>query len=178
MPATPTPLTPEQVVVACVGSQEVTEAAFKHWSAVAQTEEHPHTKHKPSARAVTEQVMGFLISADWVRGEAANLKVHVSSTMVQRRFHEERQAQFPKLREFRKFLRESKQTVADLLMRVELDILSERIQQRVTAGHKSANGQARALKHFVNNFSPKWTATTYCAPQYAVRDCGHVQVIG
>jgi hypothetical protein len=164
--------------VACVGPQEVTEAAFKHWSAVAQAEEGPHSKHKPSAREVTEQVMGFLISADWVRGEAADLKVHVSSAIVQRRFHEERQAQFPEPREFRKFLRESKQTVADLLVRVELDILSERIQQRVTAGHKSASSQARALKHFVNNFRPKWTAKTYCAPQYAVDDCGHVQVIG
>lgn len=185
-PATsPNPLTPQHVVVACVGPKEITEATFQHWSAVAQAGTAFHAKHKPSARekmeqeqAIMEQVMGFLISADWVIGEAADLKVHVSQAVVEQHFHELRQAQFPKLRAFRKFLRETKQTVADLLLRVELDILSSRIQRRATAGHKSARGQMRALKRFVNHFRSKWTAKTYCAPQYAVHDCGHIQVIG
>ncbi len=175
--ASANPTTPQQVVVACVGPQEITEAAFQHWSAVAQAAVGPHPKHKPNAREITEQVMGFLISADWVTGEAADLKVHVSQAELRKHFHEVRQAQFPKLREFRKFLRESKQTVADLLMRVELDMLSERIQRRVTAGQKNARGRMRALTHFISHFRPKWTVKTYCSPRYAVRDCGHVQAI-
>lgn len=181
----PTALTPQQVVVACVGPQAITEATFQHWSAVAQAGTAFHAKHKPSARekmeqekAIMEQVMGFLISADWVLGEAADLKVHVSQTELRQHFHQIRLEQFPKLREFRKFLRESKQTVADLLMRVELDMLSNRIQRRVTSGHLGAAGKQRALNRFVTHFRPKWTARTYCAPRYAVSDCGHIQTIG
>jgi hypothetical protein len=181
----PNPLTPQQVVVACVGPQEITEATFQHWSAVARAAVGPDAKHKPSARelmkqeqVIVEEVMGFLISDDWVIGEAADLKVRVSQAELQKHFHEVREQQFPKLREFRKFLRETKQTVADLLMRVELDMLSNRIQRRIMAGHKSAQGRMRALTHFIRHFRSKWTAKTYCVPQYAVRDCGHVQAIG
>lgn len=88
-----------------------------------------------------------------------------------------RKQQFPQIRKFRRFLRETKQTVADLLLRVELNLLSQRIQRRVVAHSHGVKGHQRALSRFVVRFRTKWTAQTYCAPQYAVSDCGHVQAI-
>jgi hypothetical protein len=166
---------PSQTLVACVGSQAITEATFQHWSAVAQAEPGSQAGHQPGAAEVTTQVMGFLISADWVIGEARDLNIHVSPAEVRRTFNRTRRAQFPKKREFQAFLGKSKETVADILLRVQLDLLSQRLQRRVVAGRHGASKKREALRHFVSDFRNKWTAQTYCAAQYASQDCGHVQ---
>jgi hypothetical protein len=119
--------------------------------------------------------MGFLISADWVVGEARDLNVHVSPAEVRRTFNRTRKAQFPKQGEFQAFLGKSKETVPDILLRVELDLLSQRLQRRVVAGEHGTHKKQVALKRFVSDFRNKWTAQTYCAAQYASQDCGHVQ---
>ncbi|HEX5310147.1 MAG TPA: hypothetical protein VFW38_13845 [Solirubrobacteraceae bacterium] len=164
---------PGEVVIACVGSRPLTEATFKHWDEVAATGD--DKAHPPSAHDLLVQVMGFLISSVWVQGEARALHVHVSPAAVHRQFELERHLQFPRRRDFQRFLKKSKQTVADLLMRVELDMLSQRIQRRVAAGHRGAKARQEALARFVARFRERWTSQTYCASRYAMRDCGHVQ---
>jgi hypothetical protein len=119
--------------------------------------------------------MGFLISADWVIGEARDLNVHASPAEVRRTFNRTRKAQFPKQSEFQAFLGRSKETVTDILLRVELDLLSQHLQRRVVAGVHGVHKKHEALKHFVSDFRKKWTAQTYCTTQYASQDCGHIQ---
>jgi len=119
--------------------------------------------------------MSFLISADWVIGEARDLGIHLSAVEVRRKFDHIRREQFPKRREFKAFRRSSGQTVADLLFRVRLNLLSARIQQHVLAGQQGASAQINALQRFVSEFRMKWSDQTYCAPAYAVADCGHTQ---
>jgi hypothetical protein len=170
----PSAPSPPGHIVACVGSQSIPEPLFDHWQHVAQLAEAPVGKHRPDTHAALEEAMGFLISSDWVIGEAQDLHVHVSPTQVRQRFDRIRRQQYPKPSEFRAFLRSSGQTVADLLFRVKLDLLSEGIQRRVVAGHRGSAGQ-QALEHFVREFKSRWLAQTYCLPAYAVSDCGHVQ---
>jgi hypothetical protein len=160
----------------CVGSQAITGATYRHWEIVAESDEEPSPKHhKQSARQLLGQVMGFLISANWVIGEASALHIHVSPALVNRKFNRLRRQQFPKRSEFKAFLEHTRQTVADLELRVELNLLSQRIQKHVAAGHRGAREQQRALSHFVNAFKAKWTAQTYCQADYASQDCGHVR---
>jgi hypothetical protein len=169
------PLSPaREQIVACVGSQSITGVAFSHWAVVAQKSE-GSSKHRPSASEVMKQVMGFLISSDWMLGEATDLNIHVSESEVRHTFDHIRTQQFPKKNEFKAFLRQSGETVADLLFRVRLNLASTRIQQHVAAGHRGARSQQRALSRFVHDFKVKWEAQTYCDPAYAVTDCGHVQ---
>lgn len=178
-PEVPAPVTaPAETTIACVGSRALSEATFEHWDeiAAAGTAAGTTSPRTPAmAQALLAEAMGFLISSMWVRGEAEALKVRVSPIAVRRQFVRMRREQFRKAREFRAFLRKSKQTVADLLLRVELDMLSQRIQRRVTAGYHGAAAKKRALARFVADFRAKWTGQTYCASQYAVKDCGHVQ---
>jgi hypothetical protein len=157
-----------------VGSQSITEPHFDHWQRVARLAEAPVGKHQPNRHATLEEAMGFLISSDWVIGEAQDLHVHVSDAQVRHRYDRIRREQFPKRSGFNAFLRSSGQTVADLLFRVKLNLLSEGIQRLVEAGH---HGSARnqALERFVREFNSRWLAQTYCLPAYAVSDCGHVQ---
>jgi hypothetical protein len=166
--------TPTQALVACVGSTPISEATFRHWSTIAQADS-AGSKHQPSVAEVTTEVMSFLISADWLIGEARDLNIHIRQAAVRRAFNHARKAQFPKQREFRAFLRRSKEIVPDLLLRVKLNLLSRRIQRRVTAGEHGARKKAQALAHFVTQFKEKWTVQTYCAAQYTMQDCGHVQ---
>ena len=121
------------------------------------------------------EVMGFLISSDWMIGEAKNLNVRLSAAEVRRRFEHIRDQQFPKRREFSAFLKSSGQTVGDLLFRVRVNLLSSLIQRKVAAGAASPSDRERAIAQFVETFRERWTAQTYCARAYAVSDCGHVQ---
>lgn len=183
-PASPSPSTsssaglgqpaPEQIV-ACVGAQSITGATFEHWANIARRSEDSSKRHRSNAGEVLKETMGYLISSDWVIGEAQDRHVDVSPTEAQHAFDRIRAQQFHKHREFEKFLKQSGETVADLLFRVRLNLLSERIQKRVLAGHHSARGKQRALERFVHGFRLKWEAQTYCEPGYAVQDCGHVQ---
>jgi hypothetical protein len=171
-PASQTPA--QQLIAACVGSAQITQASLEHWIAIAQAA--PSSPHAaPGAHEILEEVMGFLISADWIIGEARDLKVHVSPAKVRRELDRVRTLQFPRRGEFRAFLRQTKQTVADLLLRTELELLSQRIQRYVVAGQRGTRARERALKRYVERFRTKWLSQTYCAPQYAVAVCGHVQ---
>ena len=94
---------------------------------------------------------------------------------MRRKFEHLRKLQFHKPRQFRAFLRKTKETVADILMRVEVQLLSAAIQKRVTAGKRGPKAQGRALSRFAERFQKEWKRSTYCAPAYAIPDCGHVQ---
>jgi hypothetical protein len=164
---------PEQIV-ACVGSQAITGATYRHWEIIAESDAEPSPKHRPSASELTNQVLGFLISSDWVIGEASALHIHVPAAAVRRKFNHLRKQQFPRRSDFEAFLRHTQQTLADLELRVELNILSERIQRHVIAGHRDARGKQNALSHFVQTFKTRWTAQTYCQAEYVISDCGYM----
>jgi hypothetical protein len=167
--------TPEWIVV-CVGPTAITGASYAHWLTVAgkSTGGHAHARG-PTLAELRGQVLGFLISSDWVKGEASRLAITVPFAKVKRTFDRLRRQEFPKPGEFRTFQRASGQTIADLLMRVELNLLSDAIQRHVVAGLRGAAAQQQALARFVAEFKPRWQAQTYCANGYEDQDCGHVQ---
>jgi foldase protein PrsA len=83
-------------------------------------------------KSLQQEVLGFLISADWVVGEAEHLGVKISDKEVQKEFEKIKTQQFPKPAEFQKFLASSGQTVSDLLLRVKLNLLSAKIQSKIS----------------------------------------------
>jgi hypothetical protein len=172
------PTLPPQTVVACVGAQQITEATFRHWYEVAAAAERAANGHRGSSQyEFTTQAMSFLVTADWITDEARDLGVRISAAAVHHTFDHLRHARFHRAREFRSFLRRNKETIADLLLRTELQLLVQGIQRHVTGGHHSVAGKQRALRRFATQFEAKWRSETYCAPGYAVHQCGHVQVI-
>ncbi len=179
-PAIPAPV---EVVLACVGQYPITGATFNHWAEVArkssgatpeQSSRHVKSPQLPVGDTIKE-VMGFLISSDWVIGEAAQLGVEVSEATVKRQFDHIRAQQFPHRREFRKFLRSSGQTIADLLLRVRLNSLSLALQKHVVASVKGAKAKEHALSEFVKGFKARWQSQTVCVAAFTVADCGPTQ---
>lgn len=119
--------------------------------------------------------MGFLINSEWVLAEAQHLAIVLPAGEVKRTFERIRHEQFPKRREFRAFLKSSGETVADLLLRVRLNLLSSKIQRHVVEGQSTPEGREQALTSWVKSFRETWRAQTYCVPAFAVNDCGAVK---
>jgi foldase protein PrsA len=84
--------------------------------------------------ALRDQVVGLLVSYKWIQGEAAKQGVKVTNAEVQKSFDAQKKQNFPKAADFQKFLTTSGQTQADILMRVKLDLLSQKIRDKVIKG--------------------------------------------
>jgi foldase protein PrsA len=98
-------------------------------------------------KSLQTEVLGFLISSEWVIGEADHLGVKLSDKEVQKEFEKIKNQQFPKGAEFQKFLASSGQTVSDLLLRVKLNLLSAKIQQKIVK-KKTAVTKVQAEKYY------------------------------
>jgi hypothetical protein len=159
----------------CVGDRPITGATFVHWAHVAELGTGtPGGSGARVSEQVLNQVMGFLISSDWVEAQAAVMHIHISMAEVRRSFERIRREQFPKQGEFERFLKSSGQTVTDLLMRVRLNMTSRRIQKRVVGARHGRAAKELALARFVRAFKRRGEAQTYCVAAYATSDCGHV----
>jgi foldase protein PrsA len=101
-------------------------------------------------KSLQQEVLGFLISSEWVIGEAGRLGVKVSDQEVKKEFEKIKAQQFPKAAEFEKFLATSGQSVDDLLLRVKLNLLSAKIQQKI-AKKKPTVTQAQIEKYYNEN---------------------------
>ena len=103
-------------------------------------------------KSLQQEVLGFLISSQWVLGEASSLGVKLTDAEVKKEFAKIKNEQFPKAAEFEKFLATSGQTVSDLLLRVKLNLLSQKIQKQIIKA-KSKPTQAQITKYYNENKS-------------------------
>ena len=101
-------------------------------------------------QSLQQEVLGFLISSEWVIGEGSHLGVKISDQEVKKEFEKIKNQQFPKPAEFEKFLATSGQTVSDLLLRVKLNMMSSKIQQKIAKG-KGAPTKAEIEKYYKQN---------------------------
>ena len=81
-----------------------------------------------------DQVLQLLISFKWIQGEADSMGVKVSDADVKKSFDQQKKQSFPKAADFQKFLKTSGQTQNDILQRVRLDLLSNKIRDKVVKG--------------------------------------------
>ncbi len=129
---------------------------------------------RPS-RADFERAAAYLISVRWIHGEARGQGMRVTGRQVGRMIRSQIHDSFPSWREFRAFLHETRQTLADIRMRVRADPESDRLRERVTAGITDPGEQQAVLDAWVADFRARWRAQTLCTPRFAVAqsDCGN-----
>jgi hypothetical protein len=158
--------------VATVEATPVTQATFAHWLAVtaALGGASGHAASASNA-ALKDKVMGFLLTSEWVLGEAAALGIDVSEAEVQKHLAEIQKKQFKKPAELQEYLTKNHETMADLLLRVKLELLESAIAKQVTAAKHTAAEKKAALASFQDAFEARWKARTSCAKGYAMGDC-------
>ena len=84
--------------------------------------------------ALRDQVLQLLVSFEWIEGEAKLQDVKVSDKEIQKTFEKQKKEAFPKDADWQKFLKDSGQTEKDIIKRVRLDTLSNKIREKVTKG--------------------------------------------
>ncbi len=103
-------------------------------------------------KSLQSEVLGFLISSSWVLGEGSALGIKLTDAEVKKQFEKIKSQQFPKAAEFEKFLASSGQTPSDLLLRVKLNMLSQKIQQHISK-QKGTITPAQIEKYYNENKS-------------------------
>ena len=84
--------------------------------------------------SLKQQVMQFLISAEWIQQEADARDIEVTDEEVQKQFEDQKKQSFPKEKDYQEFLKTSGQTEEDLLFRVKLDVLSNKVREKIIEG--------------------------------------------
>jgi foldase protein PrsA len=80
---------------------------------------------------VSQQTLQFLISSQWLSQEAAKRKITATDKEVQTTFLQQKKQSFPKEADYQKFLQTSGQSETDLLYRVKLSVLTNKLQQSI-----------------------------------------------
>ena len=89
---------------------------------------------KQQYEQLRDQVMQFLIQAEWVQQEAEERDVSVSDEEVKKSFDDQKKQAFPKEADYQKFLEENGMSEEDILFRVKLDQLQTKLTQKITEG--------------------------------------------
>jgi foldase protein PrsA len=78
------------------------------------------------------EVMQFLIQAEWVQQEAEKRDIEVTDAAVTKSFEEQKKQAFPTDKAYKSFLKTSGMSEADILFRVKLSQLQEKLTKKVT----------------------------------------------
>lgn len=148
--------------VAYVAGAPISKASYEHWAGV-------ENKLGGGGNA-DHRALGFLLTSEWVLGEAKARGVSVSDEEVKGRFTQLARQSFPKAGALQKYFSTSGETEADLLARIKVELLAARIAAQVTAG-KSASQHSAILAAFETNFHTHWKALTDCKSAYVMEDC-------
>jgi foldase protein PrsA len=108
------------------------------------------TQCKQQYDALKQQVMQFLISAEWIQQEAKKQDVKVSDKEVQKQFADQKKQSFQKEADYKKFLQNSGMTEADLIFRVKLDVISNDVRNKIIKGKDSVS-EAQISKYYAKN---------------------------
>src|SRR3954463_1074923 len=138
---------PESGYAKCVAAKrKATPAPAKGQPKVTDTQ--LKTQCKQEYEQLRNQVLQLLISFKWIQGEADTMKVAVTDADVKKSFAEQKKQSFPKDADYKKFLATSGQSESDILQRVKLDLLSNKIRDKVIKGKDQVSD--KAVQDFYN----------------------------
>jgi phosphatidylethanolamine-binding protein (PEBP) family uncharacterized protein len=148
--------------VAFVAGTPIPKASYQHWLSVEQA--------LGAAGSPSHLALGFLITSEWMLGEASARGIGVSEAEVKQRLAELERKSFPKSGSLQKFLAKAHESEADLLARIKVELLASRIAAKISAGKSSAQRTA-LLTAFQKNFQAHWKGLTSCNKGYVMEDC-------
>ncbi|MEA2440402.1 MAG: foldase protein PrsA [Thermoleophilaceae bacterium] len=79
----------------------------------------------------SQQTLQFLISSQWLIQETGKRKLTATDKEVQTTFQQQKKQSFPKEADYQKFLQTSGQSETDLLFRVKLSVLTNKLQESI-----------------------------------------------
>ena len=115
-----------------VGRMTITSGAVQHWT-IALGEGRAPSGAK-ARRALREQALDYLISSDWLLGQAEADGLSLSETRVRRQLALQRSASFPGgEKEIEEFLKATGRTRSDLLLQARAELAAAMLRQGVAS---------------------------------------------
>jgi foldase protein PrsA len=99
------------------------------------------TQCQQEYNGLRDQTLQFLISSQWLTQEASKRKITASDKEVQTTFQQQKKQSFPKEADYQKFLSTSGQSETDLLYRVKLSVLTNKLQQSIVKDKATVTDQ-------------------------------------
>jgi foldase protein PrsA len=142
---------------------------FEKCIAAKQKQPVPKGQKKPTEEALKKQckseydtlkreVMQFLIQGEWVQQEAEKRGVEVKPGQLKKALEDQKKQVFPDDKQYQQFLKTSGMTEEDVLFRVKLNELQQRLTQKVTEDAKKVSDEDVATyyeKHKKNFAQPE-----------------------
>jgi foldase protein PrsA len=97
-----------------------------------------------------KSVLPFLISSTWLLEEGSHMGIKLSDAEVKKQFEKIKGTQFPKAADYEKFLANTGQSTSDILLRVKLNQLSAKIEEKI-AKEKHTVSKAEIEKYYNAN---------------------------
>jgi hypothetical protein len=117
--------------------------------------------------------LGELLDSVWLRGQAAAMGIDVSGSQIDRELAQIKREDFKSGDSYEDFVRESHFSDEDVRVRVELQILSAEIKQRLGEEATSREGKREAFKGFVAAYMKRWRGRTACQPTLVIERCSN-----
>jgi foldase protein PrsA len=125
---------------------------FEKCVAAKQKQPVPQGQKKPTEEALKKQckseydtlkreVMQFLIQGEWVQQEADKRGVEVKPAQLKKALEDQKKQVFPNDKQYQQFLKTSGMTEEDVLFRVKLNELQQRLTQKVTEDAKKVSDE-------------------------------------
>ncbi len=124
-------------------------------------------------KRLKHEAIGELLEFSWIRGQAAEMGIGVRSRQVSREVATLKKQAFKNGAQYRRFLKEAHFTRADVFERVEVQMFSELIQERILIGISGEAAAQKAFSKFVAEFAERWRARTVCASGYITELCSN-----
>jgi hypothetical protein len=138
-------------VVARVGETAIGRGAFEHWIAVMSPEPVAAERRQPRYRTLERRVLDFLISSQWLIGEARERGLAPSAREIERRYERKERESFPNgAAEFNEYAKDTGQTEADIKFDVEVELAASRLRGMVIEGEPRIT-QAQIAAYYSEN---------------------------
>jgi hypothetical protein len=124
-------------------------------------------------RRLKHAAIDALLEAVWLKGQAMKMHIFVTHRQVVSERARVKSESFRNEAEYRKFLKEKRYTHRDVYERIELQLLSMRIQRRIEKQVKHKSEEQKVFREFVTEFNERWRGWTVCAPAYVMRRCSN-----
>ncbi len=158
----------------------ITKAEFQHALLLAAVSAGRKSAPKPGEAGYEKSKVAAvesLLEGVWIVGLAGEWGLSVTHAQVSREVAQIKKEAFKDDAEFRRFLKESRYTRRDVNERVEIQMLSTRLQRRLVSRIDSEtttrSERQRAFARFIAEFQKKWRGRTVCAPDYVTSRCSN-----
>jgi hypothetical protein len=129
---------------------------------------------QPKYKGIEKAALGELLDGIWIQGQAREMRIVATRAQIDRELELIKMENFKTGKEYRAFLKRSHLSHQDVVYRVELQILSTKIQERVLRHSGGSPGDVqKEFAAFVDAYAKRWRARTVCAADKATERCSN-----